>query len=264
MKVCINGKFVPAKDAKISVFDQGFTSGYGIYETLLVKNGIVFDVDAHVDRLFKSAEIVGLKLPFPRTRISGWVKKTAEFSRKGIFRLRITASFGTEAKGPAVVIFTRPLKLPARAFFKAITCKIERILPAVKTTCLLPQYLARREMARRRADEVFLVNHKNEITEGSVTNVFFVRRGVLITPKKDILIGTMRGNAIRAAKKLKIPVRERSVKKTELKNFSECFVTNSLIRVVPVLSIDGGRISGKIGPLTKQIRDYVRKEDRKS
>ena len=249
MKVCINGKFVSAANAKVSVFDSGFTSGYGIYETLQALDGEVHDLEEHIDRLFRSAKMVGLKLPWTKTQISNWTKKIVG---KGLLRVRITVSFE-----PTLVIFAIPLEKSKKGF-KATTHKIERILPEAKTTCLLPQYLARRQM---KGDEVLLINHKNEITEGSVTNVFFVRSGKLITPKSDILKGTMRTNVIKAARKLKIPVKERSVKKSELKNFQECFITNSLMIVMPILSIDGRRISAKIGPLTQKIQAHVYKKN---
>jgi branched-chain amino acid aminotransferase len=256
MKVCINGKIVTAKDAKISVFDAAFTSGYGFYETLFAENGEVNDLDEHIDRLFESANLLGVKKPCTRNDAKKWVAKVVP--KKGLFRVRITVSFGSDE--PQVVIFALPMKPFDKKFFNVVTYKIERVLPEVKTTSLLPQYLARREMTLLKADEVLLVNHRGEITEGSVTNVFFVKDGELITPKKEILKGTMRQNAIEVAKKLGIKVRKRAVKKSELKDFQECFVTNSLMFVVPVLSIDDKKISGKIGPLTKKIRNYVCKK----
>ena len=256
MKVCMNGKMVPVKDAKISVFDAAFTSGHGFYETLLAENGEVKDLDEHVERLFGSADLLDLKMPHTKDDIKKWVQKVAP--QKGLFRIRITVSFGSD--DPQVVIFAGPTKSFNKESFKVITYKIERILPEAKTTSLLPQYLARREMTRKKADEVLLVNHRGEITEGSVTNVFFVKNGELITPKKGILKGTMRQNVIDAAKNLGIKVHKKAVKKSEIKNLQECFVTNSLMFVVPVLNIDEKKISGKMGPLTKKLKDYVCKK----
>ena len=71
--VIVNGKLVPFLDAKISVFDSAFLSGYGIYETLLVDCGEVFDLEEHVERLFDSAKLLGLKLPWSQKEVCDWV-----------------------------------------------------------------------------------------------------------------------------------------------------------------------------------------------
>lgn len=268
MKVFLNGKFVSEKDAKISVFDAAFTSGYGIYETILVDKGRVFDLNKHIDRLFESARLIFLKLPWTKSEVKKWVCKFVTRNKlRGLTRLRITASFGADMSytgyktGPQIVIFAIPMKKTGtKNIYRVITYDIERILPEAKTTCLLPQYLARRKMVSKKANEVLLVNHNGEITEGSVTNVFFAAGGVLITPKNGILNGTMRVKIINVAKKLGIKVYERSVKRVALKIFDECFVTNSLVGIAPVLRIDGIKISDRIGPLTKKIRDYVCKK----
>lgn len=236
----------------MSVFDSGFMSGYGIYETLYAQNGEVSDIKIHIKRLFKSAKLVYLKLPWRQEQIEKWVSEIGKQAKKSM-RLRITVSFE-----PTIVIHVETLAMLKSSCYKAITYEIERILPEAKTNCLLPQYLARREMARKKAQEVLLINRHGEITEGSVTNVFFVRNGILMTPKDGILKGTMRGRVIKIARKLKIPIEERAIKKFE--KFDECFVTNSLRFVVPVLSIDGKRISGRIGALTAIIKKYVDEE----
>ncbi|MBU1992917.1 MAG: aminotransferase class IV [Patescibacteria group bacterium] len=260
MKVLLNGKFVAAKDAKISVFDAGFTSGYGIYETLRAEDGEIAHLNDHIERLFRSAKFVDLKLPWTKTKLKKWTRETLKKNRLKDARLRITVSFGSDPNysskesGPTLVIFAvSNLRNPKRLGFSAVTCEMERVLPEAKTTALLPQYLARQFMSKMKADEVFLVNRRDEITEGSVTNVFFVRGGNLITPKDGILKGTARAEVIETANKLRIKVVERAVKLQELKNFNECFVTNAPKGVVPVLRIDKVKISDKIGPLTKLI-----------
>jgi branched-subunit amino acid aminotransferase/4-amino-4-deoxychorismate lyase len=120
---------------------------------------------------------------------------------------------------------------------------------------MLPSIMARREAAKQKAYEAILVNQKGFVTEGTISNIFVVKNGKLITPKEDILEGTVRNLIIK-----KTPVKLVNITQKQLYSFDEVFVTSSVKGVVPVAKIDGKKVGdGKVGPITKLIINAVKK-----
>lgn len=263
MVVFLNGKFVSESQAKISPFDHGFLYGDGIYETLRTYNGVVWHLEAHLDRLYQSAALIHLKLPWVQRRVIGWIEEVARRNMRSRreLRIRVTVSrgvnqynFGTSKK-PTIFISTQILVPEKRAVYSrgvsVITVPLERILSQAKTISLLPFILAQQACAREGAYEAFFLNRNGCVTEGSVTNVFIVKRRVLLTPKDDILYGTTRTVVLEIAD---MPFKERAISLRELYTADECFITNAVKGVVPVVRIDGKKIgNGKVGVFTQKI-----------
>ena len=119
--------------------------------------------------------------------------------------------------------------------------------------------IARAEMAKKRAFEAILINHKGFITEGTWTNVFIVKRKTVITPKIGVLLGTTRDTILRLSKAL-FRIKLRDITRRELVNADECFVTNAPRGIIPVIKIDGEKIgTGRRGPVTKHLQDEFEK-----
>src|SRR4030066_1234785 len=94
MLVYLNGRFVPKEEATVSVFDHGFLYGDGVYETLRAYNGIVFKIDEHIKRLFRSASMIGLKIPKTHDDIKRAIYKTIKTNRHNEAYIRISVSRG--------------------------------------------------------------------------------------------------------------------------------------------------------------------------
>lgn len=259
----LNGKFVSESQAKISPFDHGFLYGDGIYETLRTYNGIVWHLEAHLDRLYQSADLLHLKLSWPKRRVCTWIEETVlrNMRPRRELRIRVTVSRGMNqynfvtSKKPTILISTQTL-IPEKHFVysrgvSVITVPLERILPRAKTVNLLPFILAQQVCARESAYEAFFLNRNGCVTEGSVTNVFIVKRRVLLTPKDDILYGTTRTVVLEV---VDMPFKEREISLRELYTADECFITNTVKGVVPVVRVDGKKIGdGKVGVFTQKI-----------
>lgn len=262
MVVYLNGKFVNARDAKISIFDPGFLYGDGIFETLRTYRGTLWQISEHIERLFESARMRGWKLSWSPKEIAAAVEKTVQKNHFPESRIRITITPGV--KQPTLFIWAQPLeRLQASAYEKgvlAITFPLERPFPQMKTTSMQPLLIARSEMQKKRAFEVFLINNKGFITEGTWTNVFIVKRKFLITPRLSVLLGTTRDMVLRLAKPL-FRIKLRDIMRRELMHADECFLTNAPKGIVPVVRVDGEKIgSGRVGPVTKHLmREFEKK-----
>ncbi|KKT76084.1 MAG: Aminotransferase class IV, partial [Candidatus Peregrinibacteria bacterium GW2011_GWA2_44_7] len=179
-------------------------------------------------------------------------------------RIRLTVSggihdFDQNSSQPTILITVSLLpdsSVASMDGISVITFVVERFFPEIKTTHLLPALLARRAMRRAGAEEVLLVNHEGFVTEGSITNVFQIKEGVLITPKDHMLPGTMRDRILEVARELKISVLESSILKSEILRSDELFVCNAPRGILPVVRVDGVLIGeGKVGPITHRLMD---------
>lgn len=265
--VCLNGRFLKESEAKISIADSGFLYGEGIYETLRTVRGEIFNLEAHLARLKQSAEMVGIYLE-DVSRIGKWAEQTVRRNQfKEEARVRITVSggvhgFGEAAIKPTVLITAIPLMevgLQRTRGVKVITFCVERPFPEAKTTFLVPAMMAQKAMKKARAYEAFLVDRKGRVTEGSISNVFIVRSGVIFTPKNWILGGTTRAKIIELARRNKWPLKERDFKVRDLLKADEVFICNAPRGVVPVIRVDGQMIGkGKAGEMTKKIWESLK------
>ncbi len=269
MHIFINGKFYTEKDANISIFDHGFLYGDGIFETLRAYDGIVFKIDEHLERLFHSARLINLKIPLTKYEIKKAIYLTIRKNRLNDTYIRVTISRGEGKLGylskcvPNVVIIAKKfIPYPKRMYEKGIsaaTYNAERILPEVKSTSCLPLVVAR--LKTKGYFEAFLVGSNGNITEGTISNVFFVKGNILYTPKENILWGITRGIIVKIAKKIGIQIKETRIKKSEIYSFKECFLANTLVEVMPVVKINGKKIgNGLPGPMTKRLIGEFKKE----
>lgn len=262
MFVCINGKFVKKAEAKISVFDNGFMYGDGIYETLRIYDGVIFELKEHLARLKKSAEITGLEIVWPDTKIEGWANKLVKLN-KGLNRMRITLSRGenglnfTSCKNPTLVIHCEKLKIDPEIYKKgvsAVTFKVERIRPEAKTLGLTHLILSQRFILQKKAQEAIMIDEKDFVREGPSTNVFTVKKGVIHTPAKHILIGTTRNIILELAKVNNLKIVVKDFKIEELEDAEEIFLTNKIKEIIPVTKLNGKKVGlGKVGEYTKKI-----------
>ena len=132
-------------------------------------------------------------------------------------------------------------------------------MPEVKSTSCLPLVVAK--LNTKDYFEAFLVDRDNNITEGTVSNIFFVKGNILYTPKENILLGVTRGIIIKIAKQIGIQIKEARIKKSEIYSFKECFLANTLVELMPVVEINDRKIgNGLPGPMTKRLIHEFKKE----
>jgi branched-chain amino acid aminotransferase len=268
MDVCLNGKFIEKNDAMISIADHGFLYGDGVYETLRTVNGKLWLIDEHLKRLRESLETVGIKMEWKNNEIVNLAKVLMERGSADEYRVRLTVTRGSNhfdmetSPNPTLLIEAVPLTAPSNKIYEngvsAITFDGERPFPLVKSTSMLTSIMARREVARGKVFEAFLVDRNQNVTEGSISNIFAISGEVIYTPKERILEGTVRNLLIELLQN-EFEVRITSIAKKDINDFDEVFLTSSIKGIVPVVEIDGKRIGdGKVGKVTKRAMEILK------
>jgi len=274
MIVCVNGTFLDEKKATVSVLDSGLLYGDGFYDTMRTYDGVILEQDLHLERVAKSANTMGIVLPWNDKKIARWLEETVKRNTLKSARVRITVTRGNNgfdfvtSKHPTLIITCEKLVIDPKIYrdgVTAATMKMQRLMPEIKTVGLTSMIIAYRETAKTGDYEVFLVDTDGMLLEGASTNVFLVKRDVLYTPAHGMLEGLTRKRAIALGKKLGYKVIVKNIPARMLKQADEVFLTNRPREIIPVIRVDGKKIGdGKPGPVTRSIMDayheYIREE----
>ncbi len=264
MIVYLNGQFLPIEDAKISVLDRGFIYGDGVYEVIPVYAHKPFHLDAHLLRLENS--LAEIRLANPCTR-DDWKKIITELIQKNTEQnqsiyLQITRGVAKRdhafPKGvtPTVFLMSNPLNpVPQTQIDNGIACVTlddNRWLRChIKSTSLLANVLLRQQAIDEGGVEAVLLR-EGFLTEGSSSNIFAVKNGVLLAPPKNNLLlpGITYDAAWGLAADNAIPHEMRPISEAELRSADELLLTSSLKEVLAITSLDNRPVgSGKPGPM---------------
>jgi len=274
LKIWLNGKLVDEKDAKISVFDHGLLYGDGVFEGIRVYNSRVFELDAHIRRLYDSAKAIRLEIPMSRSELISAVEKTVEANGviDGYIRLLVTRGVGTLGLNPFIcedsrlIIIADNIQLYPEELYekgmKVISATTVRnhplaIPPQVKSMNYLNNILAKIEALDNDVPEAIMYNHEGYVAEATGDNVFIVRDGVIYTPPAEAgsLEGITRGIVIELAREENLEVVEKNLTRFDLYICDEFFLTGTAAEVIGIVEIDGRVIGdGKPGPVTKLLR----------
>jgi branched-chain amino acid aminotransferase len=280
MLVYLNGRFVPQERALISVFDHGFLYGDGIYETMRAYGGAIFLLRKHLARLKRSARAISLRLPASIDSIGDAVNESLSVNRLRDAYVRLHISRGPGEIGldpalcaaPTIVIVAKPFHdYPSAYYERGVSVAIVKtrrnhplaLPPAIKGTNFLNNILAKIEAIKAGAYEGIMVNWEGYVAEGTISNIFMIKKGVLYTPNisTGILEGVTRDLVIRLARREKIPIRESRILPKQLRGADECFITNTTIEVMPVTVINKRPVgNGHPGLLTRLLQQAYKKE----
>jgi D-alanine transaminase len=264
----VNGRFLPWKDATVSIDDRGFQFGDGVYEVIRTYRGAPFELAAHLARLDRSAKELNLVQPYSRVQWTQWIQQGLGQAGYQEAKVYIQITRGAAPRdhafpsgvSPTVVMTIRelhPLSLQIRQDgVTARTCDDLRWGRCdIKSVNLLGNVLAREEARKAGVFEAILVKD-GLVTEGSLSNVMAVRSGTVVTAPEGprILSGVTRTVVLELARKEEIPVEEQPLSLDSLYGADEVFLTGTTLEVLGVVRIDGKTIgSGRPGPITKTL-----------
>ncbi len=281
MKVWINNKLVDESDAKISVFDHGLLYGDGVFEGIRVYDGNVFELEAHIRRLYKSAKVIRLEMSITKEELIKAVEETVKANEviNGYIRLIATRGIGTLGLNPLIcknsslIIIADSIQLYPEELYekgmKVISATTVRshplsLPPQVKSLNYLNNIMAKIEALDSNVPEAIMYNTQGFVAEATGDNVFMVKNGVVYTPpiQAGTLEGITRNIVIRLAKEEGIPAAESNLTRFDLYVCDELFLTGTAAEVIGVIEIDGRVIGdGKPGAITRKLRkkffDYV-------
>ena len=257
--IYLNGRLVPAAEARIDPADRGLTLGDGLFETLRARDGHVLRLSSHLGRLRAGAEVLGLHVPCSDRDLGRRLAETLSANGLTDGALRLTLTRGPAGRGlspqpgldPTLVITASGLDAaggPVSAIIATVTRRNEQSpLSGCKCLNFLDNILARQEAERRGADEALLLNTAGRLAEASAANLFAVLGGRLLTPPlgDGALPGVMRADVME-----RLGAREGSLAPDDLSRASEAFLTNSL-GIRPLVAVDGFPLGrGRPGPVT--------------
>lgn len=284
MKIYLNGKLVPERAAKVSVFDHGLLYGDGVFEGIRTYNGRVFMLEAHVARLFRSAKAIALTIPMTPAAVAQAVVKTckANGTMNGYVRLVVTRGVGTlglnpyVCKQPQVIIIAGTIQLyPPELYEKGMAIvtvgtvrnHTEAVNPSIKSLNYLNNVLAKIEAINAGVMEAILLNPHGYVCEATGDNIFLVRGSSLVTPPPSagILEGITRNTVMDLARQQGLDVREENLTRYDLYTADEVFLTGTAAEIVPVVTIDRRTIGeGKPGRTTGRLAEAFRALARKT
>jgi D-alanine transaminase len=255
----VNGRYLPARDALVSIEDRGYQFSDGVYEVCEVRGGAIIDERRHLERLRRSLDELRIGL------------RVAPRALAVIMR---DFSFPPPGTVPSLVVTARSLDIAgnekkARQGIAVITVPESRwARPDIKSVSLLPNVLAKQAARDRGAGEAWFVDRDGRVTEGSSSNAWIVTRdGKVVTRPADngILRGITRTVLIGAVKAQNLLFDERPFTLEEAYGASEAFVTAASQIVMPVVRIDDRTIGdGSPGPVARALRESFHRHAERS
>ncbi len=265
----MNGEIIPLKEASLELNDIGVLRGYGVFEFLRAYNGKPFLFEEHMKRFENSARSLFIEPPFPKEEIKDVIKRLIEKNGKKDVNIRIVLTGGKAINGiefdptnPTLfILLEEVIPIPRSSLekgVKLISLEYKRNIPSAKTTEYLVPIKERDRMKKEGATEVLYIAD-GKVLECSTSNFFLVNEKKVITPAKDILMGTTRGFVLDIAREF-FDVEERDVKVEELGSAQEAFITATNKEVLPVTLVDDKTIGdGNVGPVASLLVNEFKK-----
>jgi branched-chain amino acid aminotransferase len=270
--IYVNGKYVPADEAAVSVFDHGFLYGDGVFEGIRAYGGRVFRLKEHVKRLFDSAQAIMLCIPMSQDEMAEAILETLRKNnlKDAYIRPIVTRGVGDLGLDPNKCCASTVLIIAVEwgamygnlyeVGLTAVTVTVRRnspdsLPPNTKSLNYLNNIMAKIEANIKGGNEAIILDAQGRISEGSGDNIFVIKDGKIFTPYTiNNLKGITREAVIDLARTRGIEVLERDLGLFDLYTGDEVFVTGTAAEVAPVTRVDGRVIGGgKPGPVTKEL-----------
>ena len=273
-----DGKMVPWREATTHVLTHSLHYGMGVFEGVRAyktpKGTAIFRLQEHTDRLFNSAHIFGMKMPFDKTTLIEAQKAAVRDNKLDSGYLRPMAFYGSEAMGISaktlsthVIVAAWPwgAYLGQEALENGIRVKTSSftrhhvnitMCRAKASSSYTNSILAHQEAAHDGYDEALLLDVDGYVAEGSGENIFIVKNGKLYTPDlTSCLEGITRDTIMQLAAEIGVPVIEKRITRDEVYCAQEAFFTGTAAEVTPIRELDNRKIGiGKRGPITTQLQ----------
>ncbi len=276
--IWLDGKLVPWRDAKVHVLTHTLHYGMGVFEGVRAyqtdKGTAIFRLDAHTDRLFRSAHILCMDMPFDKATINAAQRTVVRDNELETAYIRPMCFYGSEGMGlradnlkvhVMVAAWTWGSYLGAENMERGIRIKTSSftrhhvnitMCKAKANGNYMNSMLALREALSCGYDEAMLLDNEGYVAEGSGENIFLVRNGVLYTPDlTSALDGITRDTLFTLAAEIGVTVKEKRITRDEVYIADEAFFTGTAAEVTPIREVDNRKIgNGSRGPITERLQ----------
>jgi D-alanine transaminase len=267
----VDGNYYNYADSKVHINDRGYHFGDAVYEVILFNEGVFYDFDAHINRLFNSLKSIEIEFSFTKKTIELIVKNLIRLNRVTFGSVYIQVSRGVAERNhtydnlkvkPILTIITSKKHNTTNAIIKgvkAVTIRDNRwSRPDIKTTQLLPNVLAKTIANKQGAYESIFIDDEGYVTEGSSSNIWIINnKNEIITRNIDgkILSGITRKTVAEFAKLNDLKVLEKKFSKEDMFKAKEVFLTSASSFVTPINQIDEVKVNnGNIGQLSVKLK----------
>ena len=274
--IWLDGQFVPWREAKVHVLTHAMHYASSVFEGERMYGGEIYELTAHTERLFKSAEILDFKIPYTVSEIDEACKATCARNGFTDCYLRPIAWRGSEMIGVsaqntrihvAIAVWDWPSYYDLEQKKKGVRlawAKYDRPSPRTAPTaakaaglymiCTISKHLAEKDGY----SDALMLDYRGYVAEATGANVFFVKDGVIHTPTPDCFLdGITRRSVMKLARQRGYEVIERHIKPEEMSGFSECFIVGTAAEVTPVAEVGEYRFTPGHISLTL-MDDYAR------
>ncbi len=275
--IWLDGEIIDWQDANVHLLTHTLHYGLGVFEGVRAystpKGSSIFRLEDHTDRLFKSAEIVSMKIPFSKTQLNDAHKKIIKLNNLTEAYIRPMCFYGSEGMGLRadnlevhcmVAAWEWPSYMEPEAREKGIKVKLSshtrQVRNPVSSAKVNGNYVhsivALNDALSQGFDEALMLDAEGNVAEGSGENFFIVKDNVLITPDLDAsLDGITRRTILELAKELNINFEIKKLKVEDVLEADEAFFSGTAAEVVPINSLDNKQIGeGVRGPITEQLQ----------
>ena len=278
LSIWMDGKFVPWKDATVHVMTHTLHYGFGVFEGIRCystsRGSAVFRLKEHTERLFKSAHILGIEVPYDQDTVNAAILETIRKNGLKECYIRPLVYLGSDKLGlnpigagshVAIAAWTWGAYLGEDGLKNGIRVKVSSfsrhhinvtMTKAKACGAYINSILAKSEAIRNGYDEAVLLDVNGNVAEGSGENIFIVKKGVLKTPPLSaVLDGITRDTVLSFAAREGIETREEFFARDELYTADEAFFTGTAAEITPVREVDNRKIgAGRPGPITQKIQ----------
>lgn len=271
--VWVNGEYIDENKPVIKASDQGYHFGYGIFEDIRIYPndkgfGRPFELEEHIRRLTNSAKKLKIPLTISYRSFKSAIERLIKLNDQSSAHLRITLSNGEDEDNSNCMIELLPLEDSAEKQLNGVKISIspyrrsiESPLYQHRTLNYMENIMLQSVAKQKDIFEFIFLNTRDEVSEGTMTNVFIVRRGRVLTPHlssnilpgitRKVIFGLCTGNGIR--------IREKVLREDDLLSADEVFLTNSIIEIIPAVECDDESIGlGKVGLITQLLQNSYR------
>ncbi|TVQ41221.1 MAG: hypothetical protein EA384_00865 [Spirochaetaceae bacterium] len=265
----IHGRLVPLSEATVPIDDVNFQYGYGVYETIKVRKGVLYFPEMHQERLFHSAAIIGLGHVLQPGDPERWTRELIaanQLTDANIKQLLIGSPTEERPELSRLYIMALNPLFPDRKLYRRgaslITFEAERQYPQAKSLNMLASTIAFRKARAEGAYDALLASRDGCVTEGTRTN-FYVTDGhsIRTAPEKLVLAGVTRTTVNQVIRDLGVPLIEETITHAELERVAGCFVTSTSSKVMPVGRIDNQQyeVPQLVRRLMQAYDDFLRR-----
>jgi D-amino acid aminotransferase len=269
-KVFLNDNLIDVGEARVWATDSGFLYGAGLFETMRSRNGVVFRLEDHLDRLSSSARALSISYPYEKVYIREAIDRLLQANELAEARLRLTLTNGPlaqpeEQRKPTLLITATAFRPYPPEYYETgvlvILCPFRQnaMDPTCghKTTSYYPRLLALNLAHQKRAAEALWFTTDNRLAEGCVSNIFLIKDSILYTPPLEtpVLPGIARKTVRQLAQQQSLDMVEKDLFISDVLEADEIFLTNVIMEVLPVAGVEQHAVgTGRVGPITARLR----------